>query len=99
MFAQATDVWAEKFFGLNAEQRFVLMIIAICCTTGIICTVVGCAAGVSSSMHRRRTEMELKHELLDRGMSADEIAKVVESTPPTDFIERWAASCGKKKTG
>ncbi len=55
--------------------------------------------GVVSSIHRRRAETELKRELLDRGMNADEIARVVESTQPTDFLERWAASYGKKKTG
>ena len=99
ILAQATDPWAETFFGLDADKRFVLMIIAIGCATGVICTVVGCASGVASSIHRRRAETDLKRELLDRGMNADEIARVVESTQPTDFLERWAASCGRKKTG
>lgn len=99
LLAQATDPWANTFFGLDAEKRFVLMIIAIGCATGVICTVVGCVSGAASTMHRHRLESELKREMLDRGMGADEIAKVVESAQPKDFLERWAASCGRKKTG
>ena len=93
----ATDRWSEMFFGLNQEQRFVLMIIAIGCMTGVICTVVGCASSMTSSMHRRRLENELKHDLLDRGMTAEEVARVVESTTPHDFLDRMAASYGKKR--
>jgi hypothetical protein len=99
LLAQASDPWASTFFGLDADKRFVLMIIAIGCATGVICTIIGCASSAITSMHRRQAEADLKRELLDRGMSADEIARVVESTQPTDFLERWAASCGKKKTG
>ena len=32
-------------------------------------------------MHKNRLEHALKRELLDRGMSADEIATVISSTP------------------
>lgn len=92
LLAQAQDQWAETFFGLDADKRFVLMIITISCITGIICTIVGCGAGVYSGIHRRRLETELKHELLDRGMNAEEISRVVEASQPTDFLERWAAS-------
>jgi hypothetical protein len=50
--------------------------------------------------HRRRTEADLKREMLDRGMSVDEIVKVIEAAaPPEDAAGRWIASwgkCGKK---
>ena len=36
---------------------------------------------VINAVHRRRTEADLKRELLDRGMSADEIATVVRARP------------------
>lgn len=98
LLAQASDPWASSFFGLDADQRFVLMIIAIGCTTGVICTVVGCVSGAASSMHRHRLDHELKQDLLDRGLSAEDVARVVESSQPKDFLERWAASCGVKKT-
>jgi hypothetical protein len=97
--SQANDRWAELFFGLDQQQRFVLMIVAIGCVTGVICTVVGCVSGAVSTMHRRKMDHDLKQELLDRGMNADEVARVVESSQPTDFLDRWAASCRKRKTG
>ena len=53
LLAQSQDAWAETFFGLNQEQRFVLMIITIGCVTGIICTVVGCTAGDEMGEERR----------------------------------------------
>lgn len=99
MLAQATDPWANAFFGLDEDKRFVLMIIAISCATGVICTVVGCVTGAVSSMQRHRLDHEMKQDLLDRGMSAEEVVRVVESKQPKDFLERWAASCGVKKTG
>ncbi len=97
--AQASDPWANTFFGLDAQQRFVLMLVVIGCATGVICSVVVFVSVALSSHHRRRLEHELKQDLLDRGMTAEEVARVVESTPPTDFLERWAASCNKKRTG
>ena len=99
VLAQATDPWADTFFGLDESKRFVLMIVAIGCVTGVICTVVGCVSGAVTSVHRRQAETELKRELLDRGMNAEEVARVVESSQPKDFLDRFAASCGKRKTG
>jgi hypothetical protein len=32
------------------------------------------------SIHRSRLETELKRELLDRGLSVDEVAKVIQAT-------------------
>jgi hypothetical protein len=34
-----------------------------------------------NAVHRRRSEIDLKRELLERGMSADEIATVIRATP------------------
>jgi hypothetical protein len=43
--------------------------------------------------------MDLKRDMIERGMSADEIAKVIESaTPPDDATQRWIASWAKKKS-
>jgi hypothetical protein len=87
----------EMFFGLDPDQRFVMLIIAFGCLTGIIISAVAIIGGIVETMHRRRTETDLKREMLDRGMSADEIARVVESAQPKDFLERWAAGQGKGK--
>lgn len=97
LLAQASDPWAESFFGLDNNQRFVVLLVVIGCTAGVICTVVGCVSGAVSSIHRRRLDFELKQELLDRGMNAEEVAQVVEASPPKDFLERWAS--GARKSG
>jgi len=99
ILAQAGDPWAGTFFGLDEGKRFVLLIIAIGCATAVICTVVVSISSAISSVQRRRMDHELKQDLLDRGMTAEEVARVVESSQPKDFLDRWAASVGKKKTG
>jgi hypothetical protein len=38
----------------------------------------------------------LKQNLMDRGMNADEVAQVVEASPPNDFPDRWASGNRKK---
>jgi hypothetical protein len=40
----------------------------------------------------------MKRDMIERGMSAEEITKIIESaSPPEDATERWSASWGKKK--
>ena len=89
--------WSEQFSGLEQSQRFVLLIVAIGCLTIIIVSTVAIVSTLIDTMHKRRVETEMKRELLDRGMSADEVARVVESAQPKDFLERWAAAQGKAK--
>jgi hypothetical protein len=88
--------WSSEFFGLAQEQRFVLLIIATGCATGIIISLVGIISGLVGTIHRRRSEAELKRELLDRGMTAEEIARIIEAATPKDFLERWASSRKKQ---
>ncbi|MCA9238339.1 MAG: hypothetical protein KDA44_22860 [Planctomycetales bacterium] len=86
------------FDGIDADQKFVLTIIALGCLTVILITVGGVVAGVWSSAHRRRMEVDLKREMLDRGMTAEEVAKVIEAVPPPeDGLGRWLANCSKKR--
>jgi hypothetical protein len=76
------------------------LIIAIGCGTGIILGTFGILSSVFTSLHRRRVETDLKRDMLDRGMSADEIAKIIESAmPPEDACQRVIASWAKKKSG
>jgi hypothetical protein len=86
--------------GIDADKRFVLLIISIGCATGIILGTFGILSSVFSSVHRRRTEIDLKRDMIERGMSADEIAKVIEAEMPLeDATQRWIASWAKKKSG
>jgi hypothetical protein len=47
----------------------------------VVLTAIVTGGIVINSIHRRRTETDLKRELLERGMSADEIATVIRATP------------------
>jgi hypothetical protein len=92
------DPWTRTFFGLGQGQRFVVIIVAIGCATAVLLGTFGIITSAINSVHRRRAEMELKREMIDRGMSADEIAKVIESAaPPEDATQRWIASWACKK--
>jgi hypothetical protein len=43
-------------------------------------------------------EAEMKRDMIERGMSADEIAKIIEAaSPPEDGTQRWIASWARKK--
>jgi hypothetical protein len=48
-------------------------------------TIIGC---VVYAMHKNRLEHGLKRELLDRGLSADEIATVVSAKPSKGDLPR-----------
>ena len=47
----------------------------------IVLTAIVTSGFVINSIHRRRAETDLKRELLERGMSADEIATVIRAKP------------------
>jgi hypothetical protein len=96
---QDVGFWSNALSGIEAEHRFVLLIVSIGCATGIILGTFGIISGAITSIYRRRAEMDLKREMIERGMSAEEITKVIEAaTPPDDATERWIASWAKKKT-
>jgi hypothetical protein len=92
--AASHDQWSDTLLGLDANQRFVVILTALGCVTGIIITIISIAYCWIDGASTRRIEMELKRELLDRGMSADDIAKIIEAKPPSGAAERWAASWG-----
>jgi hypothetical protein len=92
------DYWADEFFGLGPEQRFVVILTILGCVTGIIISLVSILSYALGAVHRRRTEANLKREMLDRGMSVDEIVKLIEAAaPPEDAAGRWIASWCKHK--
>jgi len=96
LLAQETnDRWADKFFGLDQDNRFVILILAIVFGSLIVIAIAGIIGGTFSRVHRRRLEADIKRDMLDRGMTADDIAQVVESAPPQNFLERWAVRQGK----
>ena len=83
---------------LDPSKRFALIIVVVGCATGVILVLVVSMTGTINSIHRRRLEADMKREMLDRGMSADEITKVIEAAaPPEDGTQRWIASWAKPK--
>ncbi len=93
------DWWTSAFSNLEPKERFALIVVVIGCATGVVCTVVTFAASTINSMHRRRVEADMKRDMIERGMSADEITKIIEAAmPPEDAVQRWIASWAKKKS-
>ena len=99
------DYWSEQFFGLESDERFVLLLVGIGCLTGVIIISTAIVGTVVALVHQRRTEVELKREIadmkrdmLDQGLSAEDIEKVIEAMPPPeDGIGRWIDSWSKKR--
>src|SRR4029078_9384230 len=86
------------FEGLDPSKRFALIVVAIGCATGVLCTLINFVCSTINSIHHRRVEADMKRDMIERGMSADEIAKVIEAAmPPEDATQRWIASWAKKK--
>ena len=84
---------------LNPNNRFALLVVVVGCATGVLCTLITFVSTTINSIHHRRVEADMKREMIERGMSADEITKVIEAAmPPEDAAQRWIASWAKKKT-
>lgn len=91
--------WATRTLdNLDPSKRFALIVVLIGCTTGVICTLITVVSTTINSIHHRRVETDMKREMIERGMSAEEITKVIEAAmPPEDATQRWIASWAKKK--
>src|SRR5262245_27574747 len=98
LLAATQDAWSDAWLGIDPQARFPLLIILIVFGAGVLIALAAITANVVKTVHRRRVEEGLKREMLDRGMSAEEIVKVIESAaPPEDAVGRWVASWGPKK--
>ena len=63
----------------------------------IVITLICTIAGTVRKMRRDRLNDELKREMVERGISAEEIVQVIEAdTLPEDTVARWMATKGKK---
>src|SRR5262245_39919077 len=92
------DWLTQTFSDLNPNNRFALLVVLVGCATGVICTIVVFISSTINSMHHRRVEADMKRDMIERGMSAEEITKVIEAAmPPEDATQRWIASWAKKK--
>jgi hypothetical protein len=77
---------------LSPGEGFPAFAVALGCVTGIIITIAYYVSSTVSTISRQRSENELKREMLDRGMSADEIAKVIAATRKDDTAQMIEAA-------
>lgn len=94
----ATESVPSLFAGMDQDQKFALIIVGLLCATGLILIISIVAIKYGDRGHRRKLEAELKREMLDRGMSAHEVATVIGAAlPPEDAVGRWVNTwCNKK---
>jgi hypothetical protein len=95
LLAQTADV-SSFFEGFDGDQRFVLTIIGIGCVTFVSVVLVSVLSTYWHKIKSDQIEADLKRDMLDRGMTADEIQKVIEATPQSGF-DRFVGSWCKKR--
>jgi hypothetical protein len=96
LLAQMSAPTSESFFeGFSPDQRFALIVIALSCAALLVLVLGGILAGVYSSLREKQIEADLKRDMLDRGMTIEEILQVIEAAPKSGF-DRWLGSWCKK---
>jgi len=85
------SLW-EWLAAIDPDKRFVLSIMALVFAFIVVVAAVGAVANVVRSIHQSRVESALKRELLDQGLPADEIARIVEAKSGGP-----AAGCGTRR--
>ncbi len=90
------DGLPTDFYGLDRDQRFVVILVVVSCVT-LLLLVIGCvAAACWNAVRQREVEAELKQDMLDRGMNAEEIEQVVKAQPK-EGLDHWMEVWAKKK--
>jgi hypothetical protein len=74
-----TNVW-EWLDKIRPDDRMPIVIVSILFGLTALVFILWIFIHAVSTIHRTRAESNLKHELLERGLSADEIAMIVAST-------------------
>lgn len=71
-----TNLW-QFLMTFDAGERFPLVVVMIVFGTVALVLIVGIIALAVRSMHKHRLDDALKRDLVDRGMDADEIERIV----------------------
>jgi len=86
----------DLFPGIGGDGQFVIVLVIAGCVTAIVITLICTIAGTIRKVRRDRLNDELKREMVERGMSAEEIVQVIEAdTLPEEAVARWMATKGK----
>jgi hypothetical protein len=70
----------------SSEQQFGMLIGLIAVSGGLLIGLAGVVGGFVVSLRRLQIESDLKLEMLQRGMSADDIKMVLESSTPNSRL-------------
>jgi hypothetical protein len=91
-------MFGELLRQLDPEMFFALLIVGGSLASGTLITLGSVALITWRKARRDEMTFELKREMLEQGMSADDIAKVIGAAPPRPA---WTAgspwSCGGKR--
>jgi hypothetical protein len=93
-----TNLW-EWLAPIDADERFALCVAAITVGLTALVVIIAVAAHTLSRIHRARLEHTFKRELLERGLTADEIAQIVEATAARKWLRPMfrRGSCTKER--
>jgi hypothetical protein len=95
---QSVPSFVRSFDGLEGDKKFALVTVVVGCATGVLCTLIVFISSTITSIHKRRLEVDMKRDMIDRGMTAEDIVKVIEAAPPLeDGTQRWIASWGRRR--
>ena len=87
---------SEGFFeGFSTDQRFAIVMVLVGGAVVLTLILGGAFVAVWSSIREKQIEADLKRDMLDRGMTAEEIQNVIEAAPRSGF-DRWLGSWCKK---
>lgn len=85
MHSVPTSFWGWYTTSLSEENQALIPVFGAM----FVCVIVAIIAGTIYKIHKTRAEDALKRELLDRGMSADEIATIIRAVPPKSLPKGW----------
>jgi ABC-type lipoprotein release transport system permease subunit len=74
--------WFSKFNAEDITGFIAVVLVFSVAAVAVICFMI-------YAVHKNRAEVALKRELLDRGLSADEIATIIRATPLKSLPKGW----------
>jgi hypothetical protein len=81
LLAESSGGGFQSLLDVSPNDRLPIVIVSIVFVAGIIIASVAIIGGYVHTFNRHRYEADLKRELLDRGLSPEEVVRVVEASP------------------
>ena len=81
LLADIGDNWLRSLVDVSPNDRFSLLVVAIVFGTALSIVLTLTIGLLVRSVRLRTQELEFKRDLLDRGLSPEEVARVVEASP------------------